>query len=964
MTRRVLPMSVAESDRRRGAHGPTHVVGVGASAGGLESFQRFFGAVPADSSMCFIVVQHLAPQHRSLVSGLLRGGTDLRVVDAEHRALLRPGTLFVLQPQTNVEVMNGRIALCERLPSPPSPNVPINVLFESLAREYGERAVGVVLSGTGCDGTVGLGAIRRAGGHAIAEEAGSARFSGMPESAIAAGVDAVASAEDIPEELRRHAAGETLDARDRRLVLDRLAALLRERHRVDFSNYKQPTVLRRVERRKLAHGCASVHDYIRLLETSPTELDALASDLLIGVTSFFRDPDSFKALAAALRPILERWPGDGTRTLRVWSAACSTGEEPYSLAMSIATVARELKKTIPVKIFATDVSSAALAVAMRGIYAPHVEADIDPAVLSRYFRPEKDSRAFVVVPAIRKMVIFAQHDAIADPPFTRLDLVSCRNLLIYLSSRVQTRVLGRFAFALKPAGLLFMGSSESLGNVAARFDAVDDRCRIFRRKTDDKVASVGLGDFASNRTFAELRPSEREQHMIPSMSTGADGSAALLESLLESLEPPCFVVSRGSELLYVFGGATQFLRMRSGRLGFELGSMLSDDLGILIRAALERIWSGVNSVSIEKASFCAGDGRYEGKIRVQRLGARGASPSGAVVILDDLELVTEIEQGETLEIADAARQRLEQLESELTRTKERLQATVEELEAANEELQSANEELVSSNEELQSTNEELQSLNEELHTVNAELQAKVVELSDLTDDLDNLLENVESGVLFLDLEGRIRRFNQPAAEAFNLLSDDAGRPIGYVNHRFSDVDLEREYGDVLASLVGIERQVVSESGRSYILRIHPLRSAMGRVEGVLVSTNDITPLVETQNRLQLFSAVVEQSPVLEIFANAEGRIQYVNAACLAQLGATRDVLIGQDIRSLVSTKNDTETTSAVLSSIEGGEEWRGRLWVSQAGQPVSLEMARLFPVRSPAGEVTHLVKMSERLPCA
>ena len=938
----------------------THVVGVGASAGGLESLERLFAALPDNSGLCLLLVQHLSPRHRSLMGELLEKHTRMQVLDARQGAPLLPNTVYVMQPKSNLEVRNRRLYLTDRDPETPLPNFAVDLLFRSLAVEFGEDSIGIVLSGTGSDGTGGFAAIKQAGGWTLAEEPGSARFSAMPQSAIESGVvDTIAPAEDIATELMSRSTRVQDESRLACPDLPHVFKLLRQQQRIDFTHYKPATVIRRLERRRQATGCATADDYADLLRASQAEVDALAAELLIGVTRFFRDPDARPALELALRELLIQRESEGSDTVRFWVAGCSTGEEAYSLAMLVDRIASTLPTPVTIKIFATDISGPAIDTAARGEYPASIAHDIDAELLTRYMSPSR-SGGYVIDKTIRKMIVFTRHDVLQDPPFTRVDFVSCRNLLIYLTPTAQGSVLSRFEFALRPDGLLFLGCSESLGDSELAFKAKDKVNKIFRRLTDSTTRPLAMLDVRQDRSPPRPAPHEPQRVEQPTRQR-PEANADRLEALLDVLQPACLVVARDGQVLYAFGGATEFLRMAPGRLGLDMSAVLPDELAIVISAALDRVWNGERALLIQNAKFCAGGQRYEGRIRVARLGRLLGSSLGAVVSFEDLACVPSDAHTPIVELEEAAKYRLCQLEHELQRTRDTLQATVEELEASNEELQSTNEELVSSNEELQSTNEELQSLNEELHTVNAELQAKVIELSDLTDDLDNVLENVDAGVLLVDTSGKIRRFNRPATYAFNLLKEDKGRPIAYINHRFSQLDLQREFTDVFESLVGVERKLLSSEGRCYIVRIHPMRTREGEFDGVLLTTSDITALTEIHDRLNLFAAVSEQAPSAQLLTNNNGVIQYVNSARAAQLDDAPERIVGRDVRTLFAAKNAEQTTQALLSSIEAGTPWSGQLWISRSCGSPCLEDVQMYPLRDPAGHVRHAVLVSEKL---
>lgn len=790
------------------------VICLGASAGGLEALQGFFENLPPGEDVAYVVIVHLSPDYRSVLPQLLGKRTTLPVVGIEDGMELRPGRVHVLPPGVDLGTDGERLQIFERAPDGPRVYLPIDRFLTQLAGAVGSRAVAVLLSGTGSDGSVGLRAIREAGGLVLVQDPDEAAFDGMPRAALSTGeVDHCAPVERLAELLPRldrlwhvsqAAAGD----------LRGLVSVLRRRSGLDLQGYRQPMVARRVQRRMALRGVTSMDDYGALLEADANEVQALRSDVLIGVTRFFRDPDAYEALRTKVLPdLVARARAD--RPLRVWVAGCSTGEEVYSLAIALMEAMGD--RTVPLKIFATDVNQRALAAASRGRYTLSDVIDLPGRLLQTYF--DADGGVFTVRPQLRESVIFVPHDVITDAPFTRMDLVCCRNLLIYLDLETQQRVLRSLHFSLRTEqGVLFLGSAEAPAGVEKAVEAVDERHRLFRWAGPAALPGPprGLRD--------PVRRVRREE-------TGREDIArfrTVLEASLEVGERSAAIVSREGDLLDLLADRNGLFQIAKGSLSSRLAHLLPAD----VYAAY-----GVARARCQETGEAATYAVREGALTLQLIPLPAGSTEGQFL----LQLHrSETGGGDSVALDDSAAERILQLEADVLATRETLQSAIEQLQTTNEEQQSTNEELVAANEELQSTNEELHSVNEELFTVNAELQQRNRDLQVVTADLDNLLESADVGTLFLDRSLRIRRFTAGVERVIRLQRHDVGRPITDFAHRLQE-DFVSELEGVLSGRVQ-EREIRDVDGAWLLMRARPYRTKADDVEGVLLTFVDVSRL--------------------------------------------------------------------------------------------------------------------------
>jgi two-component system CheB/CheR fusion protein len=864
---------------------PLQVVGIGASAGGLDALERFFDNLPGSTGMAFVIVQHLSPDFKSLMDELLARHTKLPIHLVEDGMVVEGGHVYLIPPKKEMIISGGRLLLSERQQE--LLTLPIDVFFRSLAQDCGERAVAIVLSGGGSDGSRGIRAVYEAGGLVLVQDVASAQFDGMPKTARDAGVAHwVLAPEEMPAVLRDHliAPQKERAATQASTVPPGIGAvyrMLQEEFGIDFTNYKPSTVTRRIERRLALARTQDIHEYVQRLQRDREELDVLYRDLLIGVTRFFRDEQAFALIEREVLPeLLQRLPLDVP--LRLWVAGCATGEEVYSLAILLQELMPKYGKRA-VKIFATDVHPGSLERAARGVYDDETVANVTPERLERYFL--RTGGMFQVVPELRQMVVFAAHDVIKDAPSTRVDLITCRNLLIYLQPAAQQKVLSLFHFALNRGGVLFLGPSETIGPLAHDFENIDKHWQIYRKHTDVRTPVETRLQPPPRAAITPLAPPSSRYSVAQLLGT--------YDALLDDVMPPSLLVSDRGELVHSFGGASRFLRIRDGRQGLDVLDAVDSELRMVLVGGLKRALHERDAIVFKGVRAGTGSDAGVYKVTIRRYQGRTGGAPHLLVGLERMEGAAPVPTVKTqteIDLDQVSREQLGALEAELSHTKENLQAAIEELETSNEELQASNEELQASNEELQSTNEELQSVNEELYTVNAEYQRKIGELTLLTNDMDNLLSSTEIGTIFLDAELRIRKFTPQIAETFNLVVHDVGRPIATFAHKMDHPELVDDLERVLTTGQPIERELVgveAKKGSAFFLRILPYR-VKGTIDGVVLTLIDVTGLKTAEDALfherYLLNSLLLSVPDAIYFKDARGRFIRANQAMAARLG--------------------------------------------------------------------------------
>lgn len=829
------------------------VVGIGASAGGLEAIERFFDNMPPDPGLSFVLVQHLSPDFRSLMDELLARHTKLAIHRVQDGVVIEPNAIYLIPPKKNMVLANGRLLLTDQDPKA-GLNLPIDILFRSLAQDAGDHAIAIVLSGTGSDGSRGIKEIHEAGGLVLVQDPETSGFDGMPRAAVSTGVvDLVLPPEAMPQRLLQYVNHPSQMMEDisaetgRSDELEQLFHLLRRRFGVDFTLYKPGTIARRLERRMTLCDLQSPAEYVRLLESDVEELEALHRDLLVEVTQFFRDKQAFEILRRKVIPAIYEQALAGEE-IRVWTPGCATGEEAYSLAILFHDHARTQGIPANVKIFATDVHKTSLEIASNGVYSEQSIAELPPGFLTRYF-VERRGR-YLVNPEVRQMVIFAPHNLTKDPPFTKLDMITCRNVLIYLNPPTQKKILSLFHFGLKTGGMLFLGPSESVTDLENEFEIVDAHWKIFRKRRDIRLPNAVRIDAMKPGMETAIQVRERLTGQTPSEPRGA----AVYELLLQRFVPPSLLLNEQGELVHAFGDARKYLRVPEGKATTDVLRMVDDNLRMAISSALHRSVRDRKNIVYNGVRINAGEHDHHLRVTIVPLPDKRTRSTLHLVCLEEEKEnpPPPTPRIQNFDAAGEATERINELAQELVWTKEHLQTTIEELETSNEELQSTNEELVASNEELQSTNEELHSVNEELYTVNAEHQRKIEELLQLTTDMDNLLRSTDIGTLFLDNELNIRKFTPAAARVFNLLPHDLGRPLKHISNNIGMRydELQRLIEQMARTENVVEREVAGTHDDFYLMRILPYRSQNQVMTGVVLTFVEVTPLKDAQRELE------------------------------------------------------------------------------------------------------------------
>jgi two-component system CheB/CheR fusion protein len=836
--------AVASSSPRKDRD-PTNIVGIGASAGGLEACERFFANLPPNTGMAFILVSHLDPTHASIMPELLQKSAKIEVLQVKDGMKVQPDSAYVIPPNKDLGILNGTLQLIEPLEAA-GHRMPIDYFLRTLAADQKERAICVILSGMGTDGTLGLRAIKGALGMVMAQEPTTAKYTGMPESAFATGlVDYLLPPEKMADELIRyvqqanHELAPRISALEGKTAdqLQKIFILLRSHTGHDFSSYKPTTISRRIERRMNIHQIENLPNYVRYLQANPDEIESLFKELLIGVTSFFRDPEAFEVLAKKILPqLLAEKPVK--EPLRVWIPGCASGEEAYSLAIVLRECMDELNLHFDVQVFATDIDPEAIATARAGVYPGSIAPDVSPDRLQRFF--VKENEHYRIKKDIRDMLVFAVQNVIKDPPFTKLDLLCCRNLLIYLDAGLQQKLLPLFHYSLKPDGILFLGTSETIGRFMDLFVVVDKKWKVFRCK-ESTAAAQGMLEFPAMVPASKEGGSEGKKPAELRMAQMAE------KVLLENYVPPSVIINQRGEILYVHGRTGKYLEPAPGEANMNVFEMAREGLKLELYAAIRKVISQKMEVSCKGVQI-KDDGSSQSVNVIVRPVKEPETMRGLLMVtFEDMptpKQVASVKKGRGP--AKKPTNIVKQLERELAHTRENLQITIEELETSNEELRSANEELQSTNEEMQSANEEmesskeeLQSLNEELTTVNSELQSKNDELLEIYNDLKNLLNSIQVPTIFLDNELCIKRFTEHATKVFNLIDTDLGRPLGHIVSKLKYEKLIQDAEEVLNTLSSMEAEVKSRDNHWYLMRIIPYRTVDNIIDGVVVTFLDI-----------------------------------------------------------------------------------------------------------------------------
>jgi len=885
-------------------NGPFPIVGVGASAGGLEALEQFLGNVPEGSGMAYVVIQHLDPTQKGMLPELLQRVTRMKVFQVKDRLHIKPDCVYVIPPNTSMSILKGVLHLFEPIETR-GLRLPIDFFMRSLADDQHEMAIGVILSGMGSDGSIGLRAIKENNGIVVVQEPESAKYDSMPRSAIGSVVvDLVAPPNLIPKlildfmkRIPSIKSGLAIDIKDKS-SLEKIIILLRTNTGNDFSLYKKNTVYRRIERRMTVHKIDKISDYVHFLQENPKESSILFKELMIGVTNFFRDAAVWEKLKETIFPNIIRMQQEGV-ILRAWVPGCSTGEEAYSLAMVFKESVEKIspQSGITLQIFATDLDNEAIETARKALFPANIAADVSQARLTRFFNKSDDG--YRVNTEIREMVVFANHNIIMHPPFTKIDILSCRNLLIYMDTELQKKILGLFYYSINPEGYMILGSAETLGTQSPLFTAVESKLKIFKRAVTTIVPE--LFDFPSS--FSRSRPASTEKHIpartIQNIQTLSD------QLLLQHFSPAGVLVNENGDIIYISGRTGKYLEPAVGKANMNIFAMLREGLRNEFPVAFRKAIMKKESVVMHNVKIGSNGSSLTLNVTIQWIDKPELLSGNLMIIFSEVADHSDIEHSTTGGKKIHATLKQIELENELQHTREEMQSTLEEMQTSQEELKSTNEELQSTNEELQSTNEELttskeemQSLNEELQTVNAELQSKVEDFSRVNNDMKNLLNSTDIATLFLDKDLNIRRYTNQATKIFKLIKSDIGRPFTDLVTDLTYPELADDAMEVLRTLVFIQKQIPAKDQRWFSIRIMPYRTFDDRIDGLVITFINLSDLKQVELRLneteQMNRSLLNSSSLAILKLTPDGKIQEFNHDAEKFFGKYRKDVVNHD----------------------------------------------------------------------
>lgn len=937
------------------------IIGIGASAGGLAAFEAFFSGMPKDTDpgMAFVLIQHLAPDHKSLLTDLIQRFTRMQVFEVEDGMTVRPNCVYIIPPNRDMAFLNGKLQLLEPF-EPRGQRLPIGFFFRSLAQDQHERAICIILSGTGSDGTMGIRAIKGEGGMVMVQKPESSEYDGMPRSAIATGLvdyelppagmptQLIAYATQAYDKLSQSITSPSLQSEN---ALRTIFVLLRAKTGHDFSGYKTNTIYRRIIRRMTVNQIETIWMYVKVLQQTPQEVESLFRDLLIGVTNFFRDSEAFEALEEKIIPRIFTDKPAGS-VIRVWSAGCSTGEEAYSLAILLQEHVEILESNYRVQVFATDLDCQAVATARAGIYPASIASDISPERLARFFTAEPGDTAYRINKSIRDLLVFSEQNVVRDPPFSKLDLISCRNLIIYIGEDLQKKLLPLFHYALNPGGFLFLGTSETVGDFSTMFSTMDRKLKLYQRRDDfHRAHNTGIGQFVPPLTTTDgLHP----QFPAKKADTGKLSIRELTEqTLLQQVAPAGAMVNDHGDILYLHGRTGMYLEPAPGETGsYNILNMAREGLRPALTTALHKAAGNKETV-------------YRHGLRVKTNGdftlvdltihpvvttANTSQPPLYLVILEEAISSKPVSSGQSLDANEISgingSVHIAALRRELHAKEEYLQTANEELKSSNEEMQSVNEELQSTNEELETSKEEMQSVNEELATVNTELHTKLRDLSRANNDMNNLLAGTGIATVFVDHQLRILRFTPAATGIINLILSDLGRPVGHIVSNLVSYDrLVADAQTVLSTLIPKEVEVQTNESKWYTMRIHPYLTLDNIIEGIVISFVDITELKTTREALRKthtlsrLAIVVHDTQDAMTVQDLDGRILAWNPAAERIYGWSEAEALTMNIRELIpeGLREESLATIEKLSRAEVLKPYRTQR-IAKDGRSVEVSM--------------------------
>jgi len=893
---------------------PEYVIALGASAGGLESLTTFFDHIPSDSNMAFIVIQHLSPDHKSMMDSLLARHTQMKILQASDGITILPNSIYLNPPKNNLTLFNGKLLL-NPFDKTRGLHLPIDVFMKSLAEDLNTRAIGIIFSGTGSDGTVGIQAIKKAGGMTMAQDLETAQFDGMPRSAIATGmIDYTCAPSQMPDIIMNYAhhpciskAGMqpyTLNPED--TDLNKILALIRNHTEVDFTFYKPSTVIRRIERRMGIVQVESIRKYLNYLYENQEEINLVYRDLLVGVTRFLRDTDEFNFLNDFIIPkIFENTRKE--KKIRVWVAGTSTGEEAYTIVMLLNRYKDLAGMPHSITVFATDIDQHALEKAANGVYPEGIANDLKSDLLDRYF--QKIENGFKVKNYIRKQVIFARQNIFKDPPFTKQDLITCRNLLIYLQNNLQKDVMEIFHFALKDKGYLFLGTSETVGTLSHHFKPLDKRIKIFQHMGQ---GSPPLKSRLQHQGFSTYCRSGMNANENEFSFKQKENLESYYQSIINEISQLSVVIDSTGMIVETFGAPDKFLKFPLGKANMDIRKLVPEKVSMILSTGMRHIINEKKSITYRDLRIGKDNEAIFLNVKMAPVTVFPTKNIQILIVFE--ETLKTLPDGDSIDVQANTEQYIIDLEKEIQYTRENLQATIEELHTSNEELQSTNEELLSSNEELQSTNEELNSVNEELNTVNSEYQEKVAELFELNNDLNNLIQSLDIGTIFLDKNLCIRKFTPAITREINLLAQDIGRPLS----DFSSTLIKNLYQDaqrVIENGEKTERTIRGKKGQWYILNTLPYLNERDEIGGIVMTMIDMTREKNAYLRIEKqndhLTKLIDINPKATIIINKNGEIKNINQAAEKMLSVHGKHIINKKLDQLnliLTDINDTPLT--------------------------------------------------------
>ena len=910
-----------------------YVVGIGASAGGLDPIQQLFDIIPRYSKAAFVVVQHLSPDFVSLMDELLRKHTEMKVSTVVNNELILANRVYLVPRKKYITIENNRFVVIEK--DAKSLNMPIDVFFHSLGKSHKEKAIGVILSGSGTDGSRGIRTIIEEGGIVMVQDAHSAQFDGMPNAAINTElVDFIGNPTEIAERLVKICRGNQIPeeaddsfSRSDKLPFSNILSSIYQKKGIDFKYYKPATLSRRIEKRIQILGMQNISEYSDYLNNDDYETDVLAKEFLIGVTKFFRNKEAFNIIRNVVVPSLFQ-NVQGLNPVRVWVMACSTGEEAYSMAILLNEYKRLNSLHNDFKIFATDIDPIAIEKAQNGTYGQHLQADVPDYLLDRYFK--KSDGKYEVDKEIRENIVFAVHNVLKDPPFINMDMIVSRNFLIYIDTKPQKILIDKIHFSLNTNGFLFLGSSESLQGKDKDFKIIDSKWRIFQCKK-------ALSKPVSQLTFKEFNPVAPKTPKLTEITqddmwpSNIDIKASYQELLIKHFAPPaCLFVNKQLDVLHIVGDVEEFLQFPTTPSDFNLNSMIEKNQLVIFKNGVKEALAGNRPYAVKEFPFKKKVNNFKVNLKFTPLWAELEQEKLVLVEFVSRLSTSEEEVEAFFSKEDLIKEQIKMLELELLETKQKLKINHEKFEIANEELQAANEELMSSNEEMQSTNEELQSVNEELYTVNAELNAKIEELTLLNNDIDNLLSSTDIGTIFLDNDLRIRKFTPAVKYQFNIVASDLGRPIHHFSSYFGFENFKKQVYEVMSTLNSAEVKIKNESGRSYLMKINPFITSEQEVMGVVISFIDIEDLTKKQKELgamsyrfdkkqeelgamsDRFVSIYNKTPVMLHSIDPDGKLLEVSDFWLEEMGYKRHEVLGKKSADFLTEESRAFAKNEIL----------------------------------------------------